>query len=245
MPVARYDTETQRRLLDLQAFDTQIATAKQRLAQLKKDPDYQQGKDQYEKFTDQLQHLNRQREDAGLHLAEAQSTEESLDRRVKTLSRQADQNAANSHQLNAILAQKSSVEADLAQAEAATGAAREAVAEVDAEISACQQQRQHLKQNLEELAVRLKDQMGQIATEGKRLTAARAELVGSLPEELVAHYQDIAQRNAGIGAMRLDGNTSASGMTLSPVELAAIDNTPADQLAYDPETGVILIRDEA
>lgn len=61
MPVARYDPETQRRLLDLQAFDTQIATAKQRLAQLKKDPDYQQGKNQYEKFTDQLQHLNRQR----------------------------------------------------------------------------------------------------------------------------------------------------------------------------------------
>lgn len=72
----------------------------------------------------------------------------------------------------------------------------------------------------------------------------RAGLAAELQRDLLGLYEELRGR-IGIGAARLRGGVSeASNMALTPAEISAIRQTAADELAFCPGTGAILVRVE-
>lgn len=89
----------------------------------------------------------------------------------------------------------------------------------------------------------LNEQGQQLATQGKELAAERSVLAQSLPSDLVAEYDRLRAQNQGIGTLELTEQAlSGAGLPIAPAELAAIHRIPADELAYCPDTGAILVR---
>ncbi|NLB47350.1 MAG: hypothetical protein GX814_06385 [Microbacteriaceae bacterium] len=73
-------------------------------------------------------------------------------------------------------------------------------------------------------------------------TEERAGLSAEVQGDLREHYEQLRARH-GIAVARLRGNVSeASNMELAPAELAAVREVPADELAYCPQSGAILVR---
>ena len=89
----------------------------------------------------------------------------------------------------------------------------------------------------------LKAEATEVSARGNELTRDRTALAATLPAGLVARYEKVRARTGGIGAARLVGNHSeASGMPISPADLAQIEQAPADTLVYCPDSGPILVR---
>lgn len=87
--------------------------------------------------------------------------------------------------------------------------------------------------------------LAEIAAERAARRSEREALVAALPQELVELYE---QRRAryGVGASRLSGAvTSASGVTLTAVDLAAVRAAAPDEVVFCPDSNAILIRAEA
>src|SRR5699024_7179307 len=89
----------------------------------------------------------------------------------------------------------------------------------------------------------LNEQGQQLSKQGKELTAERTLMANSLPADLVREYEQLRDQNQGIGALALTSQgLSGAGLPIAPAELAAIERTPDNQLAYCPDTGAILVR---
>ena len=70
----------------------------------------------------------------------------------------------------------------------------------------------------------------------------RKAIIDSVPAELLQVYER-ARKNSGIGAAELVGTVStASNLELGQSELAQIRSLAADELAYCPVTGAVLVR---
>ncbi|OUV18357.1 MAG: hypothetical protein CBC58_01100 [Cellulomonadaceae bacterium TMED98] len=78
--------------------------------------------------------------------------------------------------------------------------------------------------------------------ERERLTAARAELVESLPGDLVELYERQRERY-GFGASLLRARISqASGVTLTESDLQTVRQAAADDVLICPDSNAILVR---
>gem|GEM_PF-207026 len=74
------------------------------------------------------------------------------------------------------------------------------------------------------------------------IVSARAEIVASLPAELVELYERQRERY-GVGASHLRaGITSASGVTLTPGQIQDVRAADADDVLMCPDSNAILIR---
>jgi predicted nucleic acid-binding Zn-ribbon protein len=81
--------------------------------------------------------------------------------------------------------------------------------------------------------------------EVSQLTEERENVAAEVTGELRKLYEDLRERT-GIGAARLRGNVSeASNMAIAAGELSQMLATPADELVFCPQTGAILIREQA
>jgi hypothetical protein len=235
----------QLRLLELQHLDTALDRARHRMQQLRQDPDYA-------RLQQELADHQRSAEQAATTLAEAREAvrkaeatvagvQEHRDRNQKRLD--AGQGSAKDlenmmHELQTLQALQDEHEGTELEAMEAAEQAEAADAQAQRHLAAAQAAAQ-------ERGAALKEEAAGVAAEGNGLTGQRQALAATLPADLVARYDKIRERNGGIGAARLVGNRSeASGMPLSPADLAQIEQTPVETLAFCPDSGAILVRAE-
>lgn len=82
----------------------------------------------------------------------------------------------------------------------------------------------------------------QIAAEHAQAVEDRAGLAAEVQGDLLALYERL-RAQVGIGAARLRGGVSeASGMSLTPAELAGLKAAAPDEVIFCPGTGAILVR---
>lgn len=233
----------QLRLLDLQALDTALDQARARMQQLRQDPGFRQLQ---QAVTDRQAEADQ----AAASLAEAQAAVAAAEQEVSSVRTHRERNQKRldagegsardlermMHELTTLAElQDRHEEAELEamdaveQAESAETEARRLLAEAQAAAR--------------DRGAALKAEAAEVSARGNELTKERTALADTLPAGLVARYEKVRARNGGIGAARLVGNHSeASGMPISPADLAQIEQAPADTLVYCPDSGAILVR---
>jgi hypothetical protein len=74
-------------------------------------------------------------------------------------------------------------------------------------------------------------------------TAARQSLVDAVPPALIAEYERLRGGPGGVGVARLQGATCmACHISLAAAEVDVMKKLPADDLAYCPDCGRLLVR---
>ena len=77
----------------------------------------------------------------------------------------------------------------------------------------------------------------------EQTTAARQTLVDAVPATLIAEYERIRGGEGGIGVARLQGSTCLGcHISLAAAEVDVMKRLPADELAYCPDCGRLLVR---
>ncbi|NUL47954.1 DNA-binding protein [Cellulosimicrobium funkei] len=235
----------QLRLLDLQQLDTALDRARHRMQQLRQDPQYAalqrtlaDRQATAEQTTAALQDAREAVRRAESRVAEVQ---EHRDRNQKRL----DAGQGSAKDLENMMHELATLKSLQDEHEGTELEAMEAAEQAETADAAAQQALAAARAAAQERGAAVKQEAAGVAAEGNELTAQRKSLAATLPADLVARYDKIRERSGGIGAARLVGNTSgASGMPISPADLAQIEQTPAETLAYCPDSGAILVRAE-
>jgi predicted nucleic acid-binding Zn-ribbon protein len=90
----------------------------------------------------------------------------------------------------------------------------------------------------------LDQELAAVDAEAAEVGARRSEFAAGLDAGMLAVYEKTLARR-GVGAARLfHGTSEASGMKLSPGDLAEITAAPADDIVFCPDSGAILVRSE-
>jgi uncharacterized protein len=233
----------QLRLLDLQALDSALDQARNRMQQLRQDPEFRQ----LQQAVDDRQ---AEADGATTALADARAAVDAAEQQVSSVrahrernQKRLDAGEGSARDLERMMHELSTLaelqdrheEAELEamdaaeQAEGAEAEARRLLAEAQAAAR--------------DRGAALKAEATEVSARGNELTRQRAALAATLPAGLLARYEKVRARNGGIGAARLVGNHSeASGMPISPADLEQIEQAPADTLVYCPDSGAILVR---
>jgi uncharacterized protein len=233
----------QLRLLDLQALDSALDQARNRMQQLRQDPEFRQ----LQQAVDDRQ---AEADGATTALADARAAVDAAEQQVSSVrahrernQKRLDAGEGSARDLERMMHELSTLaelqdrheEAELEamdaaeQAEGAEAEARRLLAEAQAAAR--------------DRGAALKAEATEVSARGNELTRQRAALAATLPAGLLARYEKVRARNGGIGAARLVGNHSeASGMPISPADLAQIEQAAADTLVYCPDSGAILVR---
>lgn len=233
----------QLRLLDLQQLDTALDRARHRMQQLRQDPEY---------AGLQRSHADQQAaaEQSAAVLASARETVRQAETRVAEVQERRDRNQkrldagqGSAKDLEGMMHELATLKTLQDEHEGTELEAMEAVEQAEAADAVAQQDLADARAAAQERGAALKQEAAAVAAEGNDLTGQRQTLAVTLPADLVARYDKIRERNGGIGAARLVGNTSeASGLPISPADLAQIEQTPVDTLAFCPDSGAILVR---
>jgi predicted nucleic acid-binding Zn-ribbon protein len=86
--------------------------------------------------------------------------------------------------------------------------------------------------------------LAEVDAEAAGLVAQRAEFAAGLDAGMLAVYEKTLAKR-GVGAARLfHGTSEASGMKLSPGDLAEIKGAQADDIVFCPDSGAILVRSD-
>jgi predicted nucleic acid-binding Zn-ribbon protein len=86
--------------------------------------------------------------------------------------------------------------------------------------------------------------LAEVDAEAAGLLAQRAEFAAGLDAGMLAVYEKTLAKR-GVGAARLfHGTSEASGMKLSPGDLAEIKGAQADDIVFCPDSGAILVRSD-
>jgi predicted nucleic acid-binding Zn-ribbon protein len=90
----------------------------------------------------------------------------------------------------------------------------------------------------------LDEALAGLDAEAAEVRTKRAEFARGLDAGMLAVYDKTLARR-GVGAARLfHGTSEASGMKLSPGDLAEINSASADDIVFCPDSGAILVRSE-
>ncbi|GAA4779165.1 zinc ribbon domain-containing protein [Citricoccus nitrophenolicus] len=243
MSITTASPADQVRLLDLQQLDTALDRARHRMQQLRQDPEYarlqQALADQQATAEQTAAVLEDAREEVRRSEARVAEVQTRRDRNQARLD--AGQGSAKDlenmmHELDTLKSLQDEHEGTELEAMEAAEQAENADAQAQQDLAAARAAAQ-------ERGAHVKGEAAAVAAEGNDLTGRRKALAATLPEDLVARYDKIRERNGGIGAARLVGNTSeASGMPISPADLAQIEQAEPQTLVYCPDSGAILVR---
>lgn len=231
----------QRLLLDLQSLDTTIARLNKRRTQLPQRAELEAMQGERAAAKDVFMAVQRDLDVQNADIARLESDIEVVRQRIK-----------RDNELSVV--SSSSKEAQALQAELETLTRRQSELEDrELELMEANEQTQALYASasaaLEGVDARrsaildaLTEAEGVLNAELAATTRDRAGLAAELQRDLLEHYESLRAR-IGIGAARLRGKISeASNMELAPGELSGILAVPADELAYCPQTGAILVR---
>lgn len=118
----------------------------------------------------------------------------------------------------------------------------ETVAALQQELDAARASLNEIEELAADLLKRRELARDHIREQARDLQLRRKAIVDSIPAELLREYER-ARKNSGIGAAELVGTVStASNLELGQSELAHIRSLAADELAYCPVTGAVLVR---
>lgn len=233
----------QLRLLELQQLDTALDRARHRMQQLRSDPELAT-----------LQRALAERQAAADEMAAAleRATEsvQQADARVSEVRQRRDRTQAHldagqgsGKDLEGMMHELKTLAALQDEHEGTELEAMEAAEQAEAANTAAQQARTEAQEAARRRGAVLKEEAAAVAAEGNDLTARRKAFATGLPADLLARYEKIRERTGGIGAARLVGNTSeASGMPISPADLARIEQAAPEELVFCPDSGAILVR---
>lgn len=242
-PATTASPDEQLRLLDLQALDTALDQARTRMQHLRQDPEYRR-----------LQQLTAERqaeaERAAEELARARAAVEDADREVSAVrahrernQRRLDAGEGSARDLEKMMHELDTLAELQDRHEEAELAAMDAAEQAEAAEAEARGRLEEARATAGERGAALKAEASEVSARGNALTRDRAALAAQLPAGLVARYEKVRARNGGTGAARLVGNRSeASGLPISPADLAQIQQAPADTLVYCPDSGAILVR---
>lgn len=231
-------------LLELQRTDTELDQARARMQALRQDPEYQRLRAEGDRLQAEVQTAQQQLDTARSTQSEAErkvtSTREHLERNQKRM----ESGQGSAKDLQGMQHEIETLQRLVGEQEDAELETMDAVEQAESAHASAQHAQVQAESWANARGQTVKAEAAQVAARGKELTGTRQQQAAGLPADLVAQYEKIRARNGGIGAARLVGNRSeASGMGISPVELEQINATLADQLAYCPDTGAILVRD--
>lgn len=238
-------TQQQRQLLDLQSLDSQLTRLRTQLGELRDDEQLaklrQAGADAVEVAKGaQIRVDERQ---AAAQQAE-QVVEETTKRRNAHQSR-LDADKVSSRDVQAVTMEIAELTIRIDQLEEAQVEAMQALETAQAALQDAQSAIAAAEQAVNVRITTINEQGQQLTKQGKEITVERAALAESLPKDLVAEYEQIREDNHGTGVIELTpAGLSGAGVPISPAELAAIKKLPADELAYCPDTGAILARNQ-
>jgi uncharacterized protein len=232
------------RLLDLQQLDTALDRARHHMRQLRQDAEYaglQRSLAEHEETAARTAAaLAQARQDVRQAEERVAEVQAHRDRNQKRL----DAGSGSARDLEKMMHELATLKDLQDQHEETELEAMDAAEQAEAADTEAQRQLAEARAAAQDRGAHLKQEAAAVAAEGNDLTARRRALAETLPAELVARYDKIRERNGGIGAARLVGNRSeASGMPISPADLAVIEQTPVETLAFCPDSGAILVRD--
>lgn len=235
--------EQQRKLLDLQSLDSQLVRVRTQIDNIPHDEQLHSLRQGGAAAVERAKTAQAQ---VAEHEAAAQEAErvvaETTKRRDGMQSRlDADQVATRDVQ--AVTIEIAELTLRIAQLEDAQLEAIQTLEESQAKLELEQAQIAEAQQAVNVRITTLNEQGQQLSLQGKELTAERELLSEELPSDVVSEYELLRDQNQGIGAVELTAaGLSGAGLPIAPAELADIKNTPANELAYCPDTGAILVR---
>lgn len=232
------------RLLELQRLDTALDRARRRMQQLRTDPELATLQQALAERRETAAATATALEQATAAVRQAEATvTEVRDRRDRT-QRRLDAGQGSAKDLEGMLHELSTLSALQDEHEGTELEAMEVAERAEAEDTVARQALTEAQEAVRQRGAVLTEEAATVAAEGNDLTGRRASFAAGLPADLVARYERIRERTGGIAAARLVGNTSeASGMPLSPADLAQIDQAAPDELVFCPDSGAILVRD--
>jgi len=236
-------SEQQRQLLDLQSLDTQLTRVRTQLNAIRHDDQLKQLR--HDGAT-AVQHANTMKAQVDEHQFAVQQAEHVVTETTKrrnALQARLDADDVSSRDIQAVTTEIAELTMRIEQLEDDQFAAMQTLEESQQAMEKAQANVAEAEQAVNVRITTLNEQGQQLSKQGKELTAERAAIAKELPADLVTEYEQMRDQNQGIGAMELrpDG-LSGAGLPIAPAELAAINNTPANELAYCPDTGAILVR---
>ena len=102
---------------------------------------------------------------------------------------------------------------------------------------------QGLQADLESLKASLASSENAVDNELEETSAARQALVDAVPATLITEYERIRGGEGGIGVARLQGATCMGcHISMAAAEVDVMKRMPADELAYCPDCGRLLVR---
>ena len=114
---------------------------------------------------------------------------------------------------------------------------------LDAEVAAIEGERASLVASRSEVEEQLGRVLADIDREVDALNEQRAEVVGAVPDDLLAVYTRLRSRLGGTGAARLVGSScSGCHLTLPATELDQLKHQGPDALVFCDQCGRILVR---
>lgn len=233
----------QLRLLDLQQLDSALDRARHRMQQLRQDPEYTS-------LQRALADRQAAAEQTAAALEEARGTVRQSESRVAEVQVRRDRNQQRldagqgaAKDLESMMHELATLKTLQDEHEGTELEAMEAVEQAEAADSVARRELAEARSAAQQRSAALKEEAATVASDGKDLTGQRQAMAATLPADLVARYDKLRERNGGVGAARLIGNTSeASGMPISPADLAQIEQADAQTLVYCPDSGAILVR---
>lgn len=173
------------------------------------------------------------RVDADLKVVEAR-----IDRDASRLASSSNAKEAQGfeHELSALARRKSDLEdADLEAMERAEAA--------EAEVAALEEQMARIQHEGSQLSAQAKEAVAAAEADAAAASRDRAALAASLPPELVALYDRLAQRSAGAALLRRQ-TCEGCRMVLAGTDMNAVRAAAEDAVLTCPECGCILVRTE-
>lgn len=236
-------TQQQRQLLDVQTLDSQLSRLRIQLSELREDEQLTRLRHEGAKAVEYAQTVKAQVEQ---HQAESQQAEQVVNdttKRRNSMQARLDADEVSSRDIQAVTMEIAELTVRIEQLEDAQVEAMQTLEESQTAMDHAQTAIAEAEQAVNVRITTLNEQGQQLSKQGKELTAERAAIAKELPADLLAEYEAIRDQNQGTGALELKAdNLSGAGLPIAPAELAAIHQTPDDQLAYCPDTGAILVR---
>lgn len=235
--------DQQRQLLELQALDSQLSRIRTQLGEMRHDEQLSELRHDGAAAVEQAKQQQ-------AVVAERQSAAQDAERTVSEtiarrdrLQQQLDTDKVSSRDVQAVTIEIAELTLRIESLEMAQLEAMQALEDAQTAMAHARDMIDEAQQAVNVRIGTLNEQGQQLTLQGQELAAEREALVATLPAGLVKEYEQLRDQNQGVGALELkpDG-LSGAGLPIAPAELAAIQHTPAHELAYCPDTGAILVR---
>lgn len=239
--------QAQRGLLDLQAVDTAIAQLEHRRKALPEHAQIAQGQKTRAQLSESIVAANTVVGDLELDLQKAEADLVPVrERLVRDQQRVDSGTVSDGKQLTALVDEIEHLKRRISDLEDIQLEVMESHENATAEHARLVAERGEIEDSLRALIAARNEQVAVIDADLAQQHAAREQLAGSLPSDLIALYQRIADRSGGVGVGLLQGRRCGGcQLEATASALAAYQSAPADDVVRCEECDRILVREAA